>query len=586
MAADRLGNSLQSAKNLGTLSSNPVTIRDAVGRTDQTDVCRFNVSQRSSLNVQLSNLRKGTAIGVDVFTVKNASGKAWRNISRTDLSQLRPKDWRSRFNLLARSTLTQSSTPITLTLPAGEYYLRISSRKGTTPYTLITAAETVLPRTPSEPATPGVPVKLSRSWIRQLGTSANDYAYGISVQGFSDAAQTIELAGSTEGSLSGTNAGDRDSYAAQYTSTGTLQWTRQFGKSGLDAAADTRTDSQGNYYVAGVDIVPGTAPNPNGYLAKFSSDGTELWRQVINTTVPVFVLLGRITLNAADAVSSLAIDAENNVYITGFVGGIPDLVLGITRPSKTFVAKYGSDGTQKWFTELDLPGSSGGTDLALDSQGNVYLTGITNGVLTADSSNPFADGDIFVAKFSTDGAQLWNQSIAAPGRNFGRGLALDSSGNVYITGETIGALPGQTSAGSTDAFLAKYDNSGTAQWLKQFGTPQLDEGQAIAVDRLNRIYVTGETAGSLFGNAALGQSDAFLAVFDPVGNVLGSTQIGTARNDETYGIAVANPANPTLPNQPYTVYLTGQTQGTFPDAATTNQGNYDTWLAQYSITQA
>lgn len=584
MPADRLGNNLQSAKKLGTLSSSPLKIRDAIGRADRTDVGRFNLSQRSSLNLQLSDFRQGAAIGVDVFTVKNASGKAWRKILRTDLSRLKPREWRNRFNLLSRSVVTEPNAPINVSLPAGEYYLRISSRKGATPYTLTTSAIAAgVPTSPNQPATPGLPVKLNRSWIRQFGTSANDYAYGISVQGFSDGTQTIALAGSTEGNLNGVNAGDRDSYAAQYTSTGTRQWVRQFGRSGLDTAADIGTDNQGNYYVTGINIVSGTVPNPNGYLAKFSSDGTELWRQSINTTVPLF---GSVTLNAADAVSGLAIDAANNIYITGFVKGVPDVGTGFTRPSKTFVAKYNSNGAQQWLTELDLPKSSGGADIALDQQGNVYLAGMANGTLTSDSSNPFADGDIFVAKLSTDGAQLWNQSIVTPGKNYARGLALDSAGNVYITGETIGALPGQTSAGGTDAFLAKYDSNGTAQWIKQFGTAQLDEGQAIAVDRLDRIYVTGETEGSLFGNAVIGQSDAFLAVFDPIGNLLGSTQIGTAQNDEAYGITVANPANPALPNQPYTLYVSGQTQGTFAHAGSPNQGIYDTWLAQYSVTLA
>ena len=132
-------------------------------------------------------------------------------------------------------------------------------------------------------------------------------------------------------------------------------------------------------------------------------------------------------------------------------------------------------------------------------------------------------------------------------------------------------MPGQTSAGGIDSFVAKYDTNGNAQWLKQFGTAALDEGQGITYSKGN-VYLTGETAGSLFSNPNLGGSDAWIAGFDSSGQLVGSTQIGTNKDDETYNITHDAAGN---------LYVVGQTNGAF--AGATNQGQYDVWVAKYTV---
>lgn len=603
MPADRLGSRLQSARILGSLAA-PVTIRDAVDPRDRNDVARFRLSSRSTLTLQVGGLRRDSAIGVDVFTPKSTAGKAWQRLRQTDLGQLKLKEMRQRFNFFSRSNIASGSNAsgstrsISVTLDAGEYYLRLYARKNSTPYRLVASATPIVPAVPlppQPPAPPGPPAPPSppapplgfprQDWIRQFGTSGNDYAYGVSA---SPDGNTLFVSGSSSGSLGGPNAGDRDSFVAQLSSQGNLTALRQFGRAGIDVAADVVADSAGNYYVSGVDVVTeslpilGATPNPNGYVAKYSPDGRELWRQTIATTTTLPFPVG-LVVPAADAASRLAIDAQGNVYVTGLLQGIPDGGFGFSRPSKAFVVKYDSSGNQQWLTELDLAGASGGTDITLDAAGNIYLSGITNATLTTNADDPLTNGDAFVAKLNGSGSTLWQQTIAAPGTNLARGVAVDRSGNVYITGDTASALPEQTSAGGTDAFLAKYDSSGNRQWLKQFGTNQLDESQAIAIDNQDRIYLAGETTGSLFGNAPIGQSDAWLAAFDAAGTLLRSTQIGTPQNDEVYGLTIVNA---TLVGASPLVYLVGQTQGTFPNSGITNQGNYDAWAAQYSFNPA
>ena len=153
--------------------------------------------------------------------------------------------------------------------------------------------------------------------------------------------------------------------------------------------------------------------------------------------------------------------------------------------------------------------------------------------------------------------------------------------DLYLVGQTVGALPSGSLAansyggGESDAFLAKYTESGESgslQWTKQFGGAGLDAAQAIAIDPNGKIYLTGETNQSLFGSA-LGGSDAWIAQADASGNLLNASQIGTAQNDEAYSLIADSTG----------LYIAGQTQGGFPAATSSNQGNYDVWLAKYII---
>src|SRR2546426_243908 len=92
------------------------------------------------------------------------------------------------------------------------------------------------------------------------------------------------------------------------------------------------------------------------------------------------------------------------------------------------------------------------------------------------------------------------------------GIAVDASG-VYVAGLTWDALPGQTSAGSGDAFLRKYDASGNVLWTRQFGSSDVDQADNIAVDA-SGAYVAGDTAGAFPGQTSAGGVDAFVRKYD------------------------------------------------------------------------
>jgi len=101
--------------------------------------------------------------------------------------------------------------------------------------------------------------------------------------------------------------------------------------------------------------------------------------------------------------------------------------------------------------------------------------------------------------------------------DYANGVATDSSGNVYVTGGTKGGLDGNTSAGNTDLFVVKYNSSGTKQWTKQFGTSSDDSARGVATDSSGNVYVTGRTSGGLDGNTSAGGFDLFVVKYNSDG---------------------------------------------------------------------
>ncbi|MBW4658040.1 MAG: SBBP repeat-containing protein [Drouetiella hepatica Uher 2000/2452] len=564
MGRDRAGSTLLKAKNLGNLTSELNISRDFVGKSDLSDLYRVSLGDRSSFNLQISNLSKGAKVRLEMFTLREAKSEALKAIGRLDFSQLKGKNLSKNISFITKRTLDKNSKPLQLVLDAGEYFFRIASHKGDTVYKSIAFTSSISANSPSDPtpnnltpnspapSNPNTPIppsslRFDRQWIRQLGTAQNDYGYGLAIVG-----DNLYLSGSTEGSLNGANQGDRDSFTALYTTEGALQWQRQFGSPGIDTAADIAADGSGHYYVGGV--ASGSSGIPDGYVSKYGGNGTQAWSK-------------QIKLGGIEAIAGITTDNSGNVYASGLVRGIP----GFT-PANAYVVKYDNAGSELWSKEWSGSGSSSATGVAIDLDGNVYIAGITNATLTTDINRPLTGGDVFLAKYSASGTKLWDQTIATSAAEYARGIAVDGSGNVYITGETEGTLPGQTSAGGTDGFVAKYSATGTQQWLKQFGTAGLDESQAIATSETGYVFLTGETTGGIFGNPSAGGSDAWIAAFGTDGSLAVSTQVGTAAADETYGIAASG----------NTIYVLGQTLGAIADTA--NQGQYDDWVAKYVVT--
>jgi hypothetical protein len=260
-------------------------------------------------------------------------------------------------------------------------------------------------------------------------------------------------------------------------------------------------------------------------------------------------LVRQFGTSSTDWGADIAVDGSGNVYVTGGTKGRLD-----GNPSAggadIFVVKYSSDGVKQWTRQFGTSGDDAGNGIAVDGSGNVYVTGGTKGRL---DGNPSAGGaDIFVVKYSSDGVKQWTRQFGTSGDDAGYGIAVDGSGNVYVTGGTKGRLDGNPSAGGADIFVVKYSSDGVKQWTRQFGTSGDDAGYGIAVDGSGNVYVTGGTKGRLDGNPSMDSFDIFVAKYSGTGRRQWVRQFGTSSTDWGADIAVDGSGN---------VYVTGGTKG-------------------------
>ncbi len=158
-----------------------------------------------------------------------------------------------------------------------------------------------------------------------------------------------------------------------------------------------------------------------------------------------------------------------------------------------------------------------GIAVDVDSVGNIYAVGFTYGNLNGETK--FGAQDLFLAKFDPSGAILWTRLLGATGaltRPYG--IDIDASDNIYITGSTTRGLNGNLKVGDTDCFLAKYSISGDLTWLRQFGVASKSiEGRAVKTDSSGNVFVAGQTGGKLDEALFFGTSDGFIVKYSPEG---------------------------------------------------------------------
>ena len=398
-------------------------------------------------------------------------------------------------------------------------------------------------------------------WTKLSGSDAFDVANSVAI----DSNNNVYITGRTPSSLDGeTHAGGNDAFLVKYDSAGTKLWTRLLGSELNDIANCVATDSNNNVYITGytggslVDGQPNVGSN-DIFLAKYDSAGTKLWTTQLGST-------------NIDQSVALAIDSNNNAYITGFTTGS---LGGETNAGSfdVFLAKYDSAGTFVWTTQLGSTTNDFGLGVAIDSNNNVYITGYTDGILEDGQTNT-GSNDVFLAKYDSAGTKVWIKLIGSSANDQGQGVAIDSNNYVYIAGNTGGILQdGGTNAGVQDVFLAKYDSDGTKVWTKQMGSSLQDYMGTLAIDLNNNVYITGYTGGSLVdGQPNAGSNDVFLAKYDSAGTFVWTVQLGSSGNDQAFGVAIDSNNN---------AYITGNTNGNLDGE--TNAGGGDIFLAKYSI---
>ena len=289
---------------------------------------------------------------------------------------------------------------------------------------------------------------------------------------------------------------------------------------------------------------------PNGFRFSPSGNVQEEWAKGYNGPG-----------NFSDQAFAIAIDGSGNVYVTGAsFGSGTDL-------DYTTIKYNAADGTEEWVARYNGPGNyvDAAWAISVDGSGDVYVTG--------ESFGSGTDYDYATIKYNpADGSEVWVVRYNGPG-NFYDGaaaLAIDGSGNVYVTGQSF------ASGTTLDYATIKYNASGTEEWVARYNGPgnSFDVGTAIAVDGSSNLYVAGESVGSgtdydyatIKYNAS--GTEEWVARYNGPGNLF----------DHPFAIAVDGAGN---------VYVTGQSfgSGTDFDYATVKYNAADgaeEWIARYN----
>ncbi len=297
-----------------------------------------------------------------------------------------------------------------------------------------------------------------------------------------------------------------------------------WGGNGFDTANGVALDPYGNIYVAGTTNSSGAG----GYdvlLLKYNSSGILVWARTWGGS-------------GSDFGTGLATDSHGTVYITGRTYSF-----GFANSYDAFLLKFDPFGTLLWQKTWGGNGSDASNGIAIDSKGNVYLTGQVNSSTTGL--------DAFFLKFNSLGGLSWQKCWGGNGTDVGTSIDLDTKGNIFAVGRTSG-----------NVFLLELNSLGWLQWDRSWGGANTDRGLGVVADSSENVYVTGST--SSFG---AGSDDAFLLKFNSTGEIRWRWTWGGNRTDFGTGVAL----------DPYGyVYVTGTTYSF-------GSGSSDIFLLRFSL---
>lgn len=428
-----------------------------------------------------------------------------------------------------------------------------------------------------------------------LGGSGFDQGYAIAVDSSGSAyvtGKTVATDFPTTAGAFQTRYGGGDAFVAKLNPAGTALVYSTYLNGG--AGNGIAVDSAGNAYVTG-EAGPLTFPTTPGAF-QTSPMGFDTFVTKLNPAGTALIYSSRFGGDFDDFGRGIALDGSGNAYITGWTVCRSPICSFPT--VNAFQPNYGGGNNDAFVTKIDSGGSAlvystylgggrilnatddWGEGIAVDKAGNAYVTGYTYSSdfpVTAGAFDTTRSGlDAFITKFSVDGRSLvYSTFLGGTGREQAQGIAVDASGNAYVTGltESIDNFPVTRGAfqttGSFDAFVTKLNPQGSALVYSTYlgGTAGVDRGWAIAIDGSGNAYITGDTASSDFPVTSPiqrtyggGLSDAFVTKLNATGSALvDSTFLGGTLTDEGRGIAL---------NGSGEAYVTGDTSSN--DFPTTN----------------
>jgi uncharacterized delta-60 repeat protein len=379
----------------------------------------------------------------------------------------------------------------------------------------------------------------TQAWVARYNGLANldDQPAALKV----DKAGNVYVIGASHNNA---GADSTDWVILKYLPNGTRAWVKRLYTTGADEERPTAmaVDAQGNVYVTGYRY---SATTYRDYVTlKYNTAGTLIWSKT-------YVGTG----GDDDIPYALALDPQGNVYVTG---SSLDKDLGWCIAT----IKYNAAGTSLWVKKFNPAGSSSEPRaMAVDPQGNVYVTGVSLGGNTG--------WDYLTLKYDTNGNLKWSKRYAGANEDSPTAIALDVLGNVYVTGYSFGSTTRE------DYLTIKYDNAGNQKWAKRLdGTGHWwDVPAAMAVDAAGNVYITGTSDG------ATTDQDFLTAKYDTNGLLKWSKRYNNPPDnyEEAKALALDNLGN---------VYVTGYSgtpvgNGTFTTIKYGPDGS-QLWLMRYN----
>jgi uncharacterized protein (TIGR03437 family) len=374
----------------------------------------------------------------------------------------------------------------------------------------------------------------------------------------------------------------------------TIEWVRQFGSAENDSSFGVAVHG------ASVYVVGSTAGNlseqmnvggDDAFIQKYNANGNVAWTRQFGSA-------------DGDAAYGVAVDTTGVYSVGQTLGTLPGQIN--RGSSDAFVNAHDTNGNVLWTRQFGADFQDAALAVAVDSI-SVYVVGTTASLQPAVGSGAFArrydvngnmiwtrvfgsigdvatsvavnttgiyvagytgatgpDGagvDAFVRRYDTDGNVLWARQFGTAGFDHALAVAAHAT-RIYVVGDTRGTLPGETSAGEGAGFVRAYDVDGNVLWTRQFPADVLRGAQGAFADTAG-VYAVGGTDANF---------DAFVRQYDANGNVLSVLQFGSNGVEDAYGVA----ANSTG------VYFGGTTTGALPGQTTA--GKRDSFLTKLSAT--
>ncbi|MCB0744188.1 MAG: SBBP repeat-containing protein, partial [Ignavibacteriae bacterium] len=288
--------------------------------------------------------------------------------------------------------------------------------------------------------------------------------------------------------------------------------------------------------------------------------------------------------SSLDSGRRIVVDGSGNSYVAGSFPGTVDFdpgsgIYNLTSAGSddAFFAKYDLDGSLVWAKSVGGSSSDYIYGIEIDGGGNIYICGTYRNTVDFDPSSggtfnltSVGSSDVFFAKYDMDGNFVWAKSIGGTLGDYANSLAVDVSGNIYITGyfwNTVDFDPNSgaqllTSSGEEDIFIAKYGSNGNCIWANRFGSTFLDKGISVALDGNGNVLLTGTFRGTVDFDPSnstnnlssiIQLDDIFLAKYTSDGNFVWVGQIGSISDQKPIKIVVDAGGNS---------YLTGTFEST------------------------